>query len=633
MATKNEEITKRYELYYHEEGQNIIYVGTDQPYFNTIKYKTLKPYEKVGVDFHWLNFRDYENYEHVFIDIVRWKPIYVYLDFSVEGELIQKIGKLLTQDPVTSKIPIVAIVNNRRMAEKVNFYPYMFVHFKGGEHHDVIFDPFDICYPETVKKPEFAKAKFNFETTILEDIKVGYITPKQIHAEGNLKVAPGQIIEVETAFSKKLIPSKRFFVRNVGNDGLYYKANYFYDFEFQFADEPEFNEKELDEAKKISNKKIRLAKIKHIKMDRQERIDQYHNKIEHAKREHLKWIEDKMDDTLPRKFKMLIVDPEMCLLRYENDVLSNSDYNYRFQSNFTETFEEIMMMRPQIICINLWDDDFVGKMIRRKTSPTNVDRDLSEEEEEVFAEISSEVSREKDAQIAHIIKLIKSTNSYRPIVVIFNSKELKSSALQKKHAYQFIMSQEQKVNSKYIETMANAFDLKIQNQYQEEVRKKREMMKKMNADKGEDSVIDVREKIVYVGGEDPLRKASIAVSITIQELNESEIYFTSDYSFKVGQKFRIEVPVPMYITISLNDGQVFQKVEGAQQYRALIHGVDEVGKKYIRKFVNEVIFSPLMAERDAEVEAFKKLNETAKKIREEQDAELQEKEKEESEAS
>ena len=67
----------------------------------------------------------------------------------------------------------------------------MFVHFKGGEHHDVIFDPFDICYPETVKKPEFAKAKFNFETTILEDIKVGYITPKQIHAEGNLKVAPG----------------------------------------------------------------------------------------------------------------------------------------------------------------------------------------------------------------------------------------------------------------------------------------------------------------------------------------------------------------------------------------------------------------------------------------------------------
>ena len=48
MATKNEEITKRYELYYHEEGQNIIYVGTDQPYFNTIKYKTLKPYEKVG---------------------------------------------------------------------------------------------------------------------------------------------------------------------------------------------------------------------------------------------------------------------------------------------------------------------------------------------------------------------------------------------------------------------------------------------------------------------------------------------------------------------------------------------------------------------------------------------------------
>ena len=162
--------------------------------------------------------------------------------------------------------------------------------------------------------------------------------------------------------------------------------------------------------------------------------------------------------------------------------------------------------------------------------------------------------------------------------------------MQKKHAYQFIMSQEQKVNSKYIETMANAFDLKIQNQYQEEVRKKREMMKKMNADKGEDSVIDVREKIVYVGGEDPLRKASIAVSITIQELNESEIYFTSDYSFKVGQKFRIEVPVPMYITISLNDGQVFQKVEGAQQYRALIHGVDEVGKKYIRKFVNEVIF-------------------------------------------
>lgn len=631
MADKNEEITKRYELYYHEEGQNIVYVGTDQPYYNTIKYKTLKPYEKVGIEFHWLNFRDYPNYEQVFIDIIRWKPVYIYLDFTVDDETIQKIGKLLTQDPVTSSIPIVAIVNNRKMAEKVNFYPYMFVHYKGGEHHDVIYDPFDICYPETVNKPEFAKAKFSFETSILEDVKVGYITPKHIHAEGNLKVAPGQIIEVETGFPKDRIPSKKFFVRNVGNEGLYYNVAYFYDFEFQFADEPEFNEKELDDAKKISNKKIRLAKIKHIKMDRQERIDQYHNKIEHAKNEHLKWVEENMDGSVPRKFKMLIVDPEMCILRYEDDVLSKSKYNYRFQSNFTDTFEEVMTMRPQIICINLWDGVFIEKMIKKKVDGKEVDRELSEEEEQDSREIYSEVMREKEAQIAHIIKLIKSTNSYRPIVVIFNSRDIKSAALQKKYAYQFIMSHEQKINSSHIEGMANAFQLKIQAQYEEEVRKKREMMQKMNADKGETGKIDVREKIVYMIGDNKLRRASIAVPITIQELNESEVLFISDYTFKIGQKFRIEVPVPMYVTITLNDGEIFQKVEGAQQYRGLIHGVDEVGKKYIRKFVNEVIFSPLKAERDAEAEAFKKLNETVKKIREEQDAEV--KAKEESEAS
>jgi hypothetical protein len=366
-------------------------------------------------------------------------------------------------------------------------------------------------------------------------------------------------------------------------------------------------------------------------MDRQERIDQYHHKIEHAKKEHIDWVEDNMDGSVPRKFKMLIVDPEMCILRYEDDVLSNSTYNYRFQSNFTDTFEEIMTMRPSIICINLWDGIFIEKMIKLKVDGKEVERELSDEEEQDSREIYSEVTREKEAQIAHIIKLIKSTNSYRPIVVIFNAREYKSSALQKKHAYQFIMSHEQKINSSHIEGMAKAYQLKIQAQYEEEIRQKREMMQKMNADKGETGKIDVREKIVYMIGDNKLRRASISVPIVIQQLNESEIIFTSDYTFKVGQKFRIEVPVSMYITMTLNDGDIFQKVEGAQQYRGLIHGVDEVGKKYIRKFVNEVIFSPLKAERDAEAEAFKKLNETAKQIRAEQEAEV--KAKEESEAS
>jgi len=339
-----------------------------------------------------------------------------------------------------------------------------------------------------------------------------------------------------------------------------------------------------------------------------------------------------MDGSVPRKFKMLIIDPEMCILRYEDDVLSKSKYNYRFQSNFTDRFDEVMTMRPSIICINLWDGVFIEKMIRLKADDgKEVERELNDEEEEDSRQIYSEVTREKEAQIAHIIKLIKSTNSYRPIVVIFNAREYRSSSLQKKHAYPFIMSHEQKINSSHIEGMAKAYQLKIQTQYEAEIQQKREMMQKMNADKGAGSKIDVRDKIVYMIGDNELRRASISVPITIKVLNESEIIFAANYTFKVGQKFRIEVPVPMNVTITLNDGDLFQKVEGIQEYRGLIHGVDEVGKKYIRKFVNEVIFSPLKAERAAEAEAFKQLNDTAKKIREEQEAEL--KAKEESEAS
>lgn len=624
MAEEKE--LSKYDQYFHQGGKNVVYVGTDQPFFNTIKYKTLKPYEKTGIDFHWLNFRDFECYEQCYIEVLRLRPVYIYLDFTVDEETIQKIGKLLTQEPLTSQIPIVAMVNNRSMAEKVNFYPYMFVHFKGGEHHDIIYDPVDISFPESVKKPEFAKASFTFETSLFEDVKVGYITPKLIHAEGNLKVAPGQIITVESDIPKDRVPSQRFFVRNVGAEGLYYSVNYFYDFEFQFADEPEFNNDELEDAKKIANKKIRLAKIKHIKMDRQERIDQYHHKMEHAKKEHLNWVEDNMDGSVPRKFKMLIVDPEMCILRYEDDVLSKSKYNYRFQTNFSENFAEVVAMQPSIICINLWDGPFLEKMIRVKADGKDVERDLNDEEEQALSEILAEVTTEKEAQISHIIRLIKNTGSYRPIVVLFNAREIRSSGLQKKYAYPFIMCHEQKINSSHIEGMANAFQLKMEAQYQEEQKKKAEMLAKMAKENEGEKKQDLREKMVYMTGNHPYRKASISVPITIKQLTESEIIFATEYSFQVGQKFRLESPIGMFLTITMNEGEVSQKVEGFNEYRGLIHGVDELGKKYLRKFVNEVIFSPLKAEREAEAEAFKKLNDTAKKIREEQEAERKEKE-------
>ena len=140
MVDKNEEITKRYELYYHEEGQNIVYVGTDEPYYNTIKYKTLKPYKKVGIEFHWLNHRSYDKYEQVFIEIIRIRPVYIYIDFTVDEETIQKIGKLLTQDPVTHKVPIVAIVNNRKIAEK-RVFPAIDFNRSGTRREELLTSP------------------------------------------------------------------------------------------------------------------------------------------------------------------------------------------------------------------------------------------------------------------------------------------------------------------------------------------------------------------------------------------------------------------------------------------------------------------------------------------------------------
>ncbi|MGB0454379.1 MAG: hypothetical protein ACPGJV_11775 [Bacteriovoracaceae bacterium] len=626
---KNADKAKQYERFYFYEGDNVIYVGDDANYFNTIKYKTLKQYEKLGLEFVQLDVAKFKSYEHCFAELVHYRPKIIYLDFCRNYDIIQKIGKLVTQDGVTHGVPSVAIVDSRPLAEKVNFYPYTFVHFKGGEHHDVIYDAIDLAYPENVKKPEFAQADFSMDVKLFENLKVGYFTPVGLHAEGNFKINKGQIVEVETEIPKDRIPSTRCFVRNLVADNLYYQSKFAYDLEFQFVDEPVFNNEELEEAKKISNKKARMAKFKHIKMDRHKRIDRYHTQIEDSKKQQKEWVEENMDGSVPRKFKMLISDPELTVLKEEDDVLSNQEYNYRFQTSFTEHFTEVFTLKPSIICINLWSEDFVEELIVKSTNPNAKDElvkiKLTDEEEEMKKVVFSEVENKDFDDLNTIIRRIKETKNYRPILVLFNCREYNSKAMQKKYAYPFVMTNEARINLKHIEGMAHVYKLKIENDYEAELKKKAEMMQKVKKDTEDAEGLDVREKIVYMVGDHPYRKASLSIDIAIKKMTESEIVFSCEYQLEKGQKYKLDFPLEMYLTITLNDGQVFHKVDGFYQYRALIHGVDETGKKYIRKFVNEVIFSPMMKERDQEQEAFKALNDAAQKLR----AELEEERKEE----
>ncbi|OUR97939.1 hypothetical protein A9Q84_07015 [Halobacteriovorax marinus] len=581
----------------------IVYCGDDKSYFQTLQQRYAQTYSHLGITLVKVFSNDEDSYLSLFVDIIEIAPVIVYIDFSFNTKSFLKLSRQLKRISTFDQVPVVGLIDGKDHLKECWASGVNFTHLKGGEVHDVVYHPMFEAMPDKVKKPTFARGKFKkpLSVDLINDFRIGYITPDSIHAEGNFPQKKGDVVELTSALDKKLIPSKHFTVSETDNNDLYYDFDYSYDLSFKFIDDPDGNEDAKAKAMAMEDPKAKANLIKQLKAAEKSRAEDHKDLLRICKKKHKAWVVDKLTFSKPKKTKILIIDKDMGFLKNVKGSLDSKPFTIRLQTELTEDIRSLRRIFPHIIALNFVNKDFLDSM----QNPN-----LTEIEKQALTEQLQELETSALNQVGRLVKRIRATEGYTPFVIIFNCENYTSKSLQDTYEYPLIISHTGNMDLEYILKMAELFEKKQEEKYTKKVEQKILALRKEDPKKyGRLTRDDFEEKRYYVSKNDELSFVSTKLRIDVLSISESDMTIATEQELSLGT-YRLEIPFNCSISLVPVDGKNFQKDGTRLLYKAFIHSIDELDKKEVRRYVNETFFEDLNEKRDKEKDQFKKLHQS-----------------------
>jgi hypothetical protein len=584
----------------------IVYSGNDLSYWKAIQQRFLSNYNHLKFDFEELYDSDPNEYQNTFLNFLEKTPSIIYIDFSANLQSQLQLALMLKRVSTTQNIPMVGLIDDTKHAQKCWTSGVDFIHVKCGEMHDVVYDPFALGFPKEAVKPDFARARLTQQAELYDDIRIGYIAADYIHAEGNLFLRKGEIVEIETQLSKDIIPSNKFIVGEVKTSDLYYDYNYSYDLEMLFVDKPAVDDEEMAAALQIENVTDRELKIKVMKEKVELQMADFDNDLLNSKKAHKDWLLDHIDMSHPKKTKILLIDSLMKVLEKEKKPLDQYHFTIRCQTVLTEDYHELERGRPNIIAMKFAET--VNPKDYNDMDPEDAAVAMKEKEQEYEAEAM--------AKIRMMMDWVKSIKGYNPFVILFNCENFSSKAFQDSLKYPLVITYKGDMVLETILDMAELFEKKQEKNYKDKLREKLASLKKEDPQKyGRLRESDFVEDRYYVRKSNPLSHAYTKHEIMLKAMTESEVHFLVDKELDLVN-YRLVEPCEVSVKLIPQDEKPFVKDSGQLLYKGLIHATGEDEKKDIRKFVNEIFFSGINQEREKEKEAFDRVNQEALEAKE-----------------
>lgn len=605
-----------------KKGKLIIYLGEDAGYFDTIKTRFQVNYPTEKFLYESITLKDKGMYQRIFAHVVQAQPCILYIDFSTSRDQQLKMAQLLTRECSLKHCPIVGLVEEKSHVRDCLSSGVTITHVKCGEYHDVVYNPMLIAFPKLVKKPQFAKAKFSKQVELIDDFRVGYITKDAIHAEGNIPLTTGDTASVHIDLPVSLLPSKNFIVKNVDNKNLYYDFKYSYELQFVYLDKSEF--KEEDQEDQLGEEDA--AKLERARAEIEKRVKQQEAEHEETlRRIRLKlrdWVLDKTDGSAPKKTKIMVVDRGLSIMR-GTKLIDDYPYAIRVQTELGAQFQEVSRFRPNIIAFQFIPDNLFAEEQNwlDTKNPPNLglsDDELTLEEKEVREKVIEEESEKARSELTRLITYIREVGDYNPFLIIFNCRDYSSNSFQESFKYPLVITHQGNIDLGTITHMAQVLEKKQEESYDQKIQAKIAALKKRDPTKYRNiKASDFEEVRFYVSKNNPLSHASYHYPVTIESLTESELTFTTEAELDLTN-FRLNFPISMSIALVPDEeGKKYTANGKLKTYKALIHSVDEIDKKKIRRYVNEIFFDPLTKQREEEAKKYQELQEKVIKEREE----------------
>ncbi|MBC76996.1 MAG: hypothetical protein CME64_13365 [Halobacteriovoraceae bacterium] len=286
-----------------------------------------------------------------------------------------------------------------------------------------------------------------------------------------------------------------------------------------------------------------------------------------------KWISDNIKLSRPKNLKALVIDKELGL--YNNQPLTDSyDFVVRLQPYLVKPKAELTQLKPQMIAFNFED-----------LAPE--DMESSQDVAHMFNEINT---------LKHLIKTIKSMTAYEPFIVAFNT-TISTERLKEILDYNQIIGHSVPLSADILVKMGNILIQRLN--------------EKVETPMGQ-IILDKKLPCTY---------AELETTIKIVALSENDVYFNPEEELEIGTVFRIDHPSSIYITVA----EPPKRPKADSRCFGIVHGVGELEKKELRRFVNSVFFRPKEAIKEKEKEHIEKLKEQfLEKTKEEEEAKLEE---------
>ena len=583
----------------------LFYIGTDDAYWRTIFNQYLKLYPTFGFANKIFKEKDPVKLQALTLTILEEIPAIIYLDFSINREPMLGLAQILTRDAILKSIPIVGLVENKEHVKQCLSAGVDFIHVKCGEHHDVIYDPMALAFPKEVIKPQFATAKFKKDIVLIDDFRVGYISPTSMHVEGNIKLEKDSIIELDTALPKNVVASKKFKVLNVVEENLYYDFKYAYDLEMMVLDEPAMTEDQFDDALGETDEAKKAKLVQQAKLARKQKMLDYEEQLKRSKKQLKSWVQDNVTMSSPKTTKVLLVDRQLRFLK-EQDVKALDQYPFsiRCQTMLSDTYREVPQIIPGIIAFQMFShvepteeelfQEAIKTLVEKKD---DIPAEGATPEEQAKIDLIKSLpgeEREELNAIGDLIKFIKSVENYTPFILIYNCPFQTTKALQESYQYPLVMIYKESITIAGALNITSIYEKKQTEKYNAKINAKIAELRKQDPQKYRGLTLESFNELRYYVKKTSIQSyCSFEYPIVIVTITESELTFLADELLEL-KTYRLNFPVEMSIHLIPIDGKAYNDFEGKKQYRALIHSIDEGDKKLMRRYVNEIFLAPKM---------------------------------------
>lgn len=578
------------------EKKTIYYIGSDLGYWEVIQKRIQMNYSVLDFEFKNEKLSVENKYTDIFLHTVKKIPSIIYLDFSSQLKEHIQLARMIKRENSLAAIPLVGLVNKKSEVKSCLAAGADLVHVKCGEYHDVIYDAILLMDDKAAKPPVFARGKLTKNTLLIDDFRIGYITEKGIHAEGNLSLEEGQEVEIESQIPTSIVPSKRYRVSKVDQVNLYYDSRYSYDLDFLFVDPGKGEASNLEmliEATEDEAEKRKLEKKLVAEKSFREREAQ--DLLVHVKKKVKDWVKKNTIDSAPKSTKLMIIDRSLTVLSQIDRALDSYPFAVRMQTYLRNEVPEIRKVRPSIIAFQYLTIDVIS---------------LPDEEVEKLQERIQQEREQSENQLQMIFDYLKSCSDYNPLVIVYNCPDKDSKEMQAQYQYPLAMVKGGLMDMESLVQISESYEKN------ENARKEKKLLEKIKVLRAKDPVkyrsltpAAFEQPRFYINKSHDLSYVSTHYDVTLESITESELELSCDARLEL-KTYRLNFPIPMSVRfIAQADGKPCKDGEGGKKiYRGLIHSVGEDDKKEIRRYINEVFFSPLQEKRDQEEAAFKELN-------------------------